>query len=166
MGQRFQDRHGALRFVVQKHAASSPHFDIRLELDGVLKSWAIPNAPAADPAVAKRLAMQTQDHPVEFADFEGDMPAGEHAGRMDIWDRGTWIPEGSALASFRRGNLKFELKGKRMKGRWALVRMGNASTRKKDLWLLVKRENAPESKPPLPVRAVRGKAAREGDARR
>jgi bifunctional non-homologous end joining protein LigD len=130
----------AMRFVVQKHAASSLHFDFRLELDGVLKSWAIPRDPAGN-GVAKRLAVQTEDHPVEYASFEGDIPEGEYGGgHMDIWDQGTWIPEGAAVASFRRGTLKFELKGKRMKGRWALVRMGNASTRKKDLWLLVKRE--------------------------
>jgi bifunctional non-homologous end joining protein LigD len=84
---------------------------------------------------------------------------------VDIWDRGTWIPEGSALASFRRGSLKFELKGKRMKGHWALVRMGNASTRKKDLWILVKREDAVESRSPPTARAAR-KAVREEDARR
>jgi bifunctional non-homologous end joining protein LigD len=142
-----------LRFVVRKDAASSPHFDLLLELDGVLKSWAIPKGPGTDPLAAKRLAVQTEDHPLDDPDA--------HA-----WDRGTWIPEGSALASFRRGNLRFELKGKRMKGRWALVRMGNASTRKKDLWMLVKREDAVESKAPPPVRAVRGKAPRAGDARR
>lgn len=154
-----------LRFVVRKHAASSLHFDFRLELDGVLKSWAIPRVPSDD-ATGKRLAVQTEDHPLEYADFEGDIPAGEYgAVHMDIWDRGTWIPEGSPLASFRRGNLRFELKGKRMKGRWALVRMGNASTRKKDLWLLVRRSDAAETKVPS-ARASRAKADREGDARR
>lgn len=126
------------RFVIQKHRASSLHFDLRLEIDGVLKSWAIPRDPSDD-TVPKHLALQTEDHPVEYAGFEGDIPGEYGAVPMDIWDRGTWVPEGSALASLRRGTLKFELKGKRMKGRWALVRMGNATTRKKDLWLLVKR---------------------------
>jgi bifunctional non-homologous end joining protein LigD len=148
-----------LRFVIQKHAASSLHFDFRLELDGVLKSWALTKDPGDD-AVPKRLAVHTEDHPLEYADFEGDIPAGEYGGgHMDIWDRGTWIPEGSALASFRRGTLKFELKGKRLHGHWALVRMGNASTRKRDLWLLVKRNEARDAKP-------RARAARQADARR
>jgi bifunctional non-homologous end joining protein LigD len=129
----------ALRFVVQKHAASSLHYDFRLELDGVLKSWAIPREPVADPS-EKRLAVRTEDHPIEYATFEGDIPEGQYGGgHVDIWDRGTWIPEGAALPAYRRGSLKFELKGKRLKGLWALVRMGNAQTRKKDLWLLVKR---------------------------
>jgi bifunctional non-homologous end joining protein LigD len=152
--QRYPEKGERLRFVVQKHSARSPHFDFRLELDGVLKSWAIPKAPAGDSATAKRLAVQTEDQPLESA------------GHIDIWDRGTWVPEGAALASFRRGSLKFELKGKRMKGRWALMRMGNASTRKKDLWILVKREEAVESKPPPPARAARGKSVRQEDARR
>jgi bifunctional non-homologous end joining protein LigD len=155
-----------LRFVVQKHAASSLHFDFRLELDGVLKSWAVPRD-LGDETAGKRLAMHTEDHPLEYADFEGDIPKGQYGGgHMDIWDRGTWIPEGSALASFRRGSLKFELKGKRLKGRWALVRMGNASTRKKDLWLLVKRSDAADAKPRAASRTPRAKVAREGDARR
>src|SRR5258706_2407587 len=127
-----------LRFVVQKHAASTLHYDLRLEMDGVLKSWAVTKEPADDAAV-KRLAVRTEDHPLEYADFEGDIPEREFgAGHVDLWDEGMWIPEEAAVASLRRGKLKFELKGRRMKGRWALVRMGNASTRKKDLWLLMK----------------------------
>lgn len=117
------------RFLIRRPRASSLHFDLSLEIDGVLKSWAISRDPSDD-TVPKHLALQTEDHPVEYE--YGAAP-------MDIWDRGTWVPEGSALASLRRGTLKFELKGKRMKGRWALLRMGNATTRKKDLWLLVKR---------------------------
>ncbi len=127
-----------LRFVVQKHAASTLHYDFRLELDGVLKSWAVTKEPSDDPAV-KRLAVPTEDHPVEYAEFEGDIPDDEYgAGHMDIWDEGTWIPAEAPLNAYRRGRLKFELKGKRLKGRWTLVRIGNASTRKKDLWLLMK----------------------------
>lgn len=130
----------APRFVVQKHAASTLHYDFRLEIDGVLKSWAIPREPVADPA-QKRLAVRTEDHPLDYARFEGDIPEGEYGGgHVDIWDTGTWIPEGAPLTAYRRGSLKFELKGRRLKGRWALVRMGNAQTRKKDLWLLVKRK--------------------------
>lgn len=127
-----------LRFVVQKHAASTLHYDFRLEMDGVLKSWAVTKEPAADSAV-KRLAVRTEDHPLEYADFEGDIPEREYgAGHVDLWDQGSWVPDDAPLTAMRRGKLTFELKGRRMKGRWALIRMGNASTRKKDLWLLVK----------------------------
>ena len=127
-----------LRFVVQKHAASTLHYDFRLEMDGVLKSWAVTKEPADDAAV-KRLAVRTEDHPLEYADFEGDIPEREYgAGHVGLWDQGTWIPDESPVTSLRRGKLKFELKGRRMKGQWALIRMGNASTRKKDLWLLMK----------------------------
>jgi bifunctional non-homologous end joining protein LigD len=130
-----------LRFVVQKHAASRLHYDFRLELDGVLKSWAVPRDPSLEPK-QRRLAVRTEDHPLEYANFEGDIPEGEYGGgHMDIWDEGTWIPEEAPLAAYRRGKLKFELKGRRLKGHWALVRMGNAQTRKKDLWLLMKRED-------------------------
>ena len=126
------------RFVVQKHAASRLHYDFRLEMDGVLKSWAVTKEPSDDTAV-KRLAVRTEDHPLEYAAFEGDIPEGEYgAGHMDVWDEGRWIPEEVPLTALRRGRLKFELEGRRLKGRWTLVRMGNASTRKKDLWLLMK----------------------------
>ena len=127
-----------LRFVVQKHAASTLHYDFRLEVDGVLKSWAVTKEPTID-AKVKRLAVRTEDHPLEYAQFEGDIPEHEYgAGHVDIWDHGTWIPEESPLTALRRGKLTFSLKGRRMRGRWALIRMGNASTRKKDLWLLTK----------------------------
>ena len=126
------------RFVVQKHAASRLHYDFRLEMDGVLKSWAVTKEPSTDTSV-KRLAVRTEDHPVEYADFEGDIPEGEYgAGHMDVWDEGRWIPDEAPLTALRRGRLKFELRGRKLKGRWALVRMGNASTCKKDLWLLMK----------------------------
>ena len=127
------------RFVVQKHEASTLHYDFRLEMDGVLKSWAVTKEPSADASV-KRLAVRTEDHPLEYAAFQGDIPEGEYgAGHMDVWDEGRWIPQDEApLTALRRGRLKFELKGRKLKGRWALVRMGNASTRKKDLWLLMK----------------------------
>jgi bifunctional non-homologous end joining protein LigD len=127
-----------LKFVVQRHAASTLHYDFRLEMDGVLKSWAVTKEPAEDSAV-KRLAVRTEDHPLEYADFEGDIPEREYgAGHVDLWDQGAWVPDEPPLTAVRRGKLTFELKGRRMKGRWALIRMGNASTRKKDLWLLMK----------------------------
>jgi bifunctional non-homologous end joining protein LigD len=154
-----------LRFVVQKHAASHLHFDFRLEIDGVLKSWAVTKEPAADPLV-KRLAVHTEDHPVQYADFEGDIPEGEYGGgHMDIWDEGTWVPSDAPLTAYRRGRLKFELKGKRLKGSWALVRMGNAQTRKRDLWLLMKLGDEAKAAPRRS--AVRRKSARDaGEARR
>jgi bifunctional non-homologous end joining protein LigD len=127
-----------LKFVVQKHAASTLHYDFRLEMDGVLKSWAVTKEPTDDTAV-KRLAVRTEDHPIEYAEFAGDIPEREYgAGHVDIWDHGSWVPDEAPLTSLRRGKVTFELKGRRMKGRWALIRMGNASTRKKDLWLLTK----------------------------
>jgi bifunctional non-homologous end joining protein LigD len=154
--------HEALQFVVQEHEASALHYDFRLELDGVLKSWAVPKGPS-EVEGEKRLAVHTEDHPVEYAEFEGRIPEGEYgAGRMRIWDEGTWIPEGAPLAAFRRGHLKFELKGRRLRGHWSLVRMGNAQTRKKDLWLLVKRA-APAAK--SAARSPRRKSAQGPGAR-
>ena len=148
----------ALRFVVQRHDATALHYDFRLELDGVLKSWAVPKGPSDDPA-EKRLAVHTEDHPLEYAEFEGTIPEGEYgAGAMRIWDEGTWIPESKPLTAYRRGHLKFELKGRRLKGHWALVRIGNAQTRKKDLWLLVKRAASP-AKIRTPARASRTRLA-------
>jgi bifunctional non-homologous end joining protein LigD len=135
-----------LRFVIQKHAASTLHYDFRLELDGVLKSWAVTKEPEADPA-HKRLAVATEDQALlDYVAFEGGVAAPEYgAAFVDRWDEGTWIPEEAPLAAYRRGRLTFELKGKRLKGRWALTRMGNAQTRrKKDLWLLAKLEDGAE----------------------
>jgi bifunctional non-homologous end joining protein LigD len=157
---------GNLCFVVQKHAAATLHYDFRLEMDGVLKSWAVPKDPSPDPE-HKRLAVRTEDHPLEYARFEGDIPAPEYgAGHVDIWDEGTWIPEEAPLPAYRRGRLKFELKGRRLQGRWALVRMGNAQTRKKDLWLLMKLEDDAREAPPRTRLVRRGAAGSEGDARR
>lgn len=117
-----------LRFVVQKHAATTLHYDLRLEMDGVLKSWAIPKDPSLDPA-QRRLAVRTTDHPIEHAGLE-----------YGPWDEGTWIPEEAPLPAYRRGRLKFELNGRRLKGRWTLMRTGNAQTRKKNLCVLTKLE--------------------------
>jgi bifunctional non-homologous end joining protein LigD len=118
-------------FVVQKHSATRMHYDLRLEWDGVLKSWAVPRGPSPDPA-DKRMAVQTEDHPVEYADFEGIIPAGNYgAGPMIVWDRGRWEPVGDPRKAVQDGKLLFELKGFKLRGMWTLVRT------KKD-WLLIK----------------------------
>src|SRR5438477_2409512 len=118
-------------FVVQKHSATRMHYDLRLEWDGVLKSWAVPRGPSPDPA-DKRMAVMTEDHPVEYADFEGVIPAGNYgAGPMTVWDRGQWEPVGDPRKAVQDGKLLFELKGFKLKGMWTLVRT------KKD-WLLIK----------------------------
>ena len=122
-------------FVVQKHAASRLHYDFRLEIGGVLVSWAIPKGPTADPAV-KRLAARTEDHPIEYGDFEGIIPAGEYGGgTVVVWDTGTWQPEGDAAAALAKGHLKFELSGKKLRGRYHLVRTRGE---KGESWLFFK----------------------------
>ena len=129
-------RGAGLRFVVQKHAARRLHYDFRLEMDGVLKSWAIPKGPSLDPQ-AKRLAVHVEDHPLDYGDFEGVIPQGEYGGgTVIVWDSGTWVPEGDAEAGYRDGVLKFELRGKRLTGRWALVQMKGREGGKN--WLLLK----------------------------
>src|SRR5690348_12514521 len=119
----------ALHFVVQKHAASHLHYDLRLELDGVMKSWAVPKGPSLDPSI-KRLAMEVEDHPIEYNTFEGTIPEGEYGGgTVMLWDRGTYTYGGSdpdplegLRNGFRKGDFKFILQGKRLKGSWVLVR--------------------------------------------
>ncbi len=109
-------------YVVQKHAARRLHYDFRLELDGVLLSWAIPRGPSLDPA-AKRLAVRTEDHPIEYGDFEGVIPEGEYGGgAVIVWDRGRWQPEGDARDALRRGRLTFTLEGEKLAGRFHLIR--------------------------------------------
>jgi bifunctional non-homologous end joining protein LigD len=147
-------RTGTLRFVVQKHAARQVHFDLRLELDGVMKSWAVPKGPSLDPSV-KRLAMQVEDHPIEYNTFEGTIPHGEYGGgTVMLWDRGTYIadPAMSAGASdeaavqrgYDRGDLKVVLHGERMRGSWVLVRtrFGAGRSSSKPSWLLIKHRDA------------------------
>ncbi len=134
---------GQHRFVVQKHRASRLHYDFRLEMDGVLKSWAVPKGPSLDPA-DKRLAMQVEDHPVSYFDFEGIIPAGNYgAGTVMVWDVGTWEPQGDLAEMMRKGDLKFRLNGKKLKGDFALVHMkarrpGSKGTE----WLLIKHRDA------------------------
>src|SRR5712675_2272643 len=119
------------RFVIQKHAATRLHYDFRLELDGVFKSWAVTRGPSFDPK-DKRLAVEVEDHPLEYGDFEGTIPTGQYgAGTVEVWDRGFWFPEGDPRKGWRGGNLKFRLEGERMRGGWVLVRMKNDRARGK-----------------------------------
>jgi bifunctional non-homologous end joining protein LigD len=126
------------RFVVQKHAARRLHYDFRLELDGVLKSWAVAKGPSLNPG-EKRLAVHVEDHPLEYADFEGTIPAGQYgAGSVMIWDAGTWRPDGDAHAGYAKGHLAFTLAGEKLHGRWNLVRMRPREGERGDNWLLIK----------------------------
>src|ERR1700742_4649776 len=114
----------ALSFVIQKHAARRLHYDFRLEVDGVLKSWAIPKGPSLDPH-EKRLAVEVEDHPLEYGGFEGVIPQGEYGGgTVMLWDKGVWEPVGDAAKGFREGRLKFNLHGEKLQGAWMLVRRG------------------------------------------
>ncbi|MEX2575043.1 MAG: DNA ligase D [Halofilum sp. (in: g-proteobacteria)] len=136
---RGQERRGSgRRFVVQRHAARREHYDFRLEDAGVLKSWAVPKGPSLDPK-DKRLAVETEDHPLDYGDYEGVIPAGEYgAGPVLLWDRGIWEPIGDVAEGLRQGHLKFELDGEKLQGRWVLVRSGSEGN-----WLLIKeRDNA------------------------
>jgi bifunctional non-homologous end joining protein LigD len=132
-----------LRFVVQKHDATRLHYDFRLELDGAFKSWAVTKGPSLNPR-DKRLAVAVEDHPIEYGDFEGTIPEGEYGGgTVQIWDRGYWEPEGDPQAGLRKGDLKFTLYGKRLKGSWVLVRMrADAFGGKRENWLLIKHRDA------------------------
>jgi bifunctional non-homologous end joining protein LigD len=130
-----------LRFVIQKHAASHLHYDLRLELDGVFKSWAVTRGPSIDPG-DKRLAVEVEDHPLDYGDFEGTIPKGQYGGgTVQLWDRGYWTPEGSKSPeeALRAGDLKFTLHGKRLRGSWVLVRIKNDRYgNKRTNWLLIK----------------------------
>jgi bifunctional non-homologous end joining protein LigD len=128
-------------FVIQKHAARRLHYDFRLEMDGVLKSWAITRGPSLVPS-EKRLAVHVEDHPLDYGDFEGTIPRGEYGGgTVIVWDRGTWKPIGDARNGLAKGHLEFELDGEKLAGRWHLVRMAKKPRDKRDNWLLIKSED-------------------------
>lgn len=130
----------SLRFVIQKHWASRLHYDFRLELNGVMKSWAVPKGPSFDPA-DKRLAVHVEDHPISYADFEGIIPEKQYgAGKVIIWDKGYWHPLGKPDTDYKKGNLKFELSGIKLQGKWALVRI-KGDHEKQEPWLLVKEKD-------------------------
>jgi len=129
---------GALQFVVQKHAARRLHYDFRLEVDGVLKSWAVPKGPSLDPAV-KRMAVQVEDHPLAYGGFEGVIPQGHYgAGSVIVWDRGSWEPLDDPRKGLRAGKLKFRLRGEKLHGGFTLVRMRGSSDERQPAWLLIK----------------------------
>lgn len=128
-------------YVIQKHEAGHLHYDFRLEVDGVLKSWAIPKGPSLDPK-DKRLAVETEDHPLDYGDFEGVIPEpGYGAGTVMLWDTGRWQPDGDEQQALAKGKISFELQGKRLRGRWSLVKMHGRKTSGKE-WLLVKQDDA------------------------
>jgi len=131
-----------LSFVVQKHQASHLHYDFRLEWNGVLLSWAVPKGPSLDPAT-KRLAMAVEDHPVEYGGFEGVIPEGEYGGgTVMVWDHGTWEPDDPDVdANLEKGDLKFSLKGTKLKGSWVLVRTRGFGKSTKPSWLLIKHKD-------------------------
>src|ERR1700722_11722321 len=136
-------------FVIQEHHATRLHWDFRLEAEGVLKSWAVTKEPTLDPSV-KRLAVRVEDHPFEYAKFHGDIPEGQYgAGHVDIWDSGTYEPKGNVVPGLSSGKVEVNLHGKKLKGMFALVRMGPPS--KKENWLLIKMKDEfakPGSAPP------------------
>ena len=142
-------RSNRLRFVIQKHDATRLHYDLRLELDGVFKSWAITRGPSLDPH-DKRLAVEVEDHPLDYGDFEGTIPKGQYGGgTVQLWDRGYWAPQGmTAEEGLAKGDLKFTLEGEHLHGSWVLVRIKGWSGKRVN-WLLIKH---------------RDEHAREGDA--
>ncbi len=135
------DHETGQRFVIHKHAATADHYDLRLEIGGVLKSWAVPKGPSLNPA-DKRYAVQTEDHPVEYLDFEGIIPAGEYGGgEMIVWDMGTFAPMGDIAAGLAKGDFKFRLWGEKLKGGWVLIRMKPKAGEANTNWLFVKEKD-------------------------
>lgn len=147
-----QTRPAGASFVVQKHDATRLHYDFRLEMDGVLKSWAVTKGPSLV-AGEKRLAVHVEDHPLEYGDFEGVIPEGEYgAGAVVLWDRGVWSPIGDAHKGYAKGHLDFELQGEKLRGRWHLVRMRGRPREKRENWLLIKGDDEyarPEGAPDI-----------------
>jgi bifunctional non-homologous end joining protein LigD len=156
------------RFVIQKHAATRLHYDFRLELDGVMKSWAVTRGPSLVPG-EKRLAVETEDHPVEYNAFEGTIPKGEYGGgTVMIWDRGTWMPEQDPHRGLKKGHLDFSLQGEKLGGHWHLVRMHRRPGEKRNNWLLIKAsdEEARTAKEPdileeMPNSVISGRSIEE-----
>jgi bifunctional non-homologous end joining protein LigD len=138
---------GPLRYVIQKHRATQLHYDFRLEFNGVLLSWAVPKGPSLDPSV-KRLAMQVEDHPLEYGEFEGVIPEGEYGGgTVMVWDNGEWTPESDDVESaLQKGDLKFTLHGKKLHGSWVLVRTRGFGSKPDKSWLLIKHRDEYASK--------------------
>ena len=136
-----------LAFVIQKHRATALHYDFRLEWKGVMLSWAVPRGPSLNTA-DKRMAMPTEDHPIEYNKFEGVIPEGEYGGgTVMIWDRGTWTPADPDVdRALQKGELKFELDGEKLKGGWVLVRMGKRRGEARSPWLLIKHRDQNASK--------------------
>ncbi len=131
----------ALSFVIQKHAARNLHYDFRLELEGTLKSWAVPKGPSLDPQV-KRMGVHVEDHPISYASFEGTIPAKQYgAGDVIVWDRGVWTPLGDPMKGMKSGKLKFELHGEKLQGAWTLVRMHGRGNESHEPWLLIKEKD-------------------------
>src|SRR5262245_14125325 len=141
------------RFVIQKHAASRLHYDLRLEVDGVFKSWAVTKGPSLNPR-DRRLAVEVEDHPLDYGDFEGTIPEGEYGGgTVMLWDRGFWTPDdgGDPERALRKGDLKFTLAGEKLKGGWVLVRMRQARGGDRHSWLLIKHRDGYERAGDSPV---------------
>lgn len=137
-----KDSHGHHDYVIQKHAATRLHYDLRLELDGVLKSWAVPKGPSLDPS-ERRLAVQVEDHPLEYGAFEGTIPKSEYGGgTVMLWDRGDWEPIGDPVAGYRKGHLRFVLHGEKLHGGWTLVRMSGKAGEEGKNWLLIKMDDS------------------------
>ena len=127
--------------MIQQHDATRMHWDFRLEIDGVLVSWAVPKGPSLDPS-QRRLAVQTEDHPIEYGTFEGVIPPGHYgAGPVLLWDRGHYLPEGDPAEGLRKGRLTFALAGEKLRGTFSLVRMSDAPPGPKSNWLLIKRSD-------------------------
>jgi bifunctional non-homologous end joining protein LigD len=146
----------ALRYLIQKHRATHLHYDFRLEWNGVLLSWAVPKGPSLDPSV-KRLASQVEDHPLEYAEFEGVVPPGEYGGgTVMVWDKGTWSPEIPDVdEALSKGDLKFTLNGTKLKGSWVLVRTRGFGRSPRPSWLLIKHRDLLASKHDITLEAPR-----------
>jgi bifunctional non-homologous end joining protein LigD len=156
------------RYVIQKHDATRLHYDLRLELDGVMKSWAVTRGPSLV-AGEKRLAIHVEDHPVAYNSFEGTIPEGQYGGgTVMVWDRGQWIPHGDPHKAYRKGHLIFVLEGEKLKGRWHLVRMRRRADEKQDPWLLIKADDEearsaiePDVLEEMPLSAATGRSLAE-----